>query len=69
MGEIPPHGGGEVAGIGVEALDPHAVTGATQRSIGLLGQDPEVLRVSAFNIGEIAAGDQPFGDDLANGLE
>ena len=45
VGQVPAHGGGQVALLGLQALGPLALAGAAQRPVGLLGQRPVVLGV------------------------
>ena len=69
VGEVPAHGGGQVARLGLQALGPVALAGAAQRPVGLLGQRPVVVGVPAADLGGVGPGRQPLGHERADGLQ
>jgi hypothetical protein len=69
VGQVPAHRGGQVARLGLQALQPLAVAGAAQRPVALLGQRPVVLGVPVLDLVAAGPGRQPLGDELADGLQ
>jgi hypothetical protein len=60
VGQVPAHGGGEVARLGLQPLGPLALPGAPQRPVGLHGQRPVVVGEAARDLGRIGPVGQPL---------
>jgi len=56
VGQVPAHGGGQVARLGLQRLGPLALADAPQRPVGPLGQRPVVAGVAARELGDVGAG-------------
>ena len=56
VGQVPAHGGGQVARLGLQPPGPLALPGAPQQRVGLLGQRPVVGGVAARDLGGVGPG-------------
>jgi hypothetical protein len=70
VGQVPVHGGGQVARLGLQPVEPLVVADtAPQRPVGLLGQRAVVSGVAAVDLGVVGPGGQPLGDENAHRLK
>lgn len=67
--QVPVHGGGQIAGLGLQKLEPLAMADAPQRPVRLLGQLPVVVGVAALDLGRVGPGGQALGDEAADRFE
>ena len=69
MTQVPAHGGGQVACLGLQPLEPLAVAGAAQGPIGPVGQRPVVLGMAVLDLGDVGPRRKPLGDEGADRVE
>ncbi len=67
--EVPVHGGGQVARLGLQARETLARADAPERAVRPLGQCPVVVGVAALDLGHVGACGQPLGDELTDRFE
>jgi hypothetical protein len=69
VGQVPAHGGGQVARLDLQLRGPLVLPEAPQRPVRPPGQRPVVVGVPAPDLDGVGPVGQPLGDELADGLE
>ena len=69
MGQVPPHGSGQVARLGLKPLQRLVLACAAQRPVRLLNQPAVVVRVPAPYPVRVGTGRKPLGHERADGLQ